>query len=75
VDHVAHAASERRVVTGKVCAPPDIEPGVLQSMLDQAMAKAQGTQLCVPELVSAAGDDKRAEVERRRYAMLVGNAG
>jgi hypothetical protein len=43
-------------------------------MLDQASAKLPGARLYVPGLAEAAGDAKRADVERRRYDMLMAGA-
>lgn len=69
-----HQTREHRVVRGKLCAPPGLAPAALLAALDAAVAAAgqDGLRVLVPALADAAGDPARAEVERRRWAMLDG---
>ena len=67
-----HQNVEHRVVTGKLCAPPDTSPSALLDQLDRLVAKAEGVQLLLPELAREIGDGPRAEVEARRLAMIDG---
>ncbi|MBK9031291.1 MAG: prenyltransferase [Myxococcales bacterium] len=70
-----HTAEERHhVVRGKVCAPPHLAPADVLAALDAAIAASPGAQLYAPALSAAAGDDARADVDQRRYAMLTTDA-
>jgi hypothetical protein len=61
VNHDAHRNVEHRVVTGKLCAPPDVAPSVLLEQLDRLVAAEAGAvQLLVPELAREVGDEARA---------------
>jgi tetratricopeptide (TPR) repeat protein len=71
VNHDAHRNVEHHVVTGKLCAPPDVAPSALLDQLDRLVAAEAGAvQLLVPELARDVGDEARAEVETRRLAMI-----
>lgn len=71
VNHDGHQQVEHRVVTGKLCAPPDAAPSELLAQLDRLVAAEPGAvQLLVPELASEVGDEARAEVEARRLGMI-----
>lgn len=70
LDHTTHEASEPHlVVLGKLCAPPDLALEALLDALDVAAAKA-GVEVYVPDARRDAGDDARADVDARRYAMI-----
>jgi hypothetical protein len=69
-NHADHGRDEHRVVRGKLCAPPGISPQALRSALDQALQGEDGVQLFVPDLTRLSGDERRADVEARRWAML-----
>ncbi len=73
LDHEHHEGMERHVVTGRIAAPSDLEPGELLDQLDKALAKRGPCQLYAPDLCIAAGDERRAEVERRRFDLLRDN--
>ena len=73
VDHEQHDRMEKHVVTGRVAAPRQVEPRRLLEQLDGDVAKRTPCQLYVPELCAAAGLERRAEVERRRFDLLTGN--
>jgi hypothetical protein len=73
--HKTHATSEHRVVTGKLCAPPEIPPAALLAAVDRLLAAAPGLRLFVPDLADAAGDTKRRDVEQRRHGMLTDGRG
>ncbi len=74
VDHEHRQTEERHVVTGRIAAPPHVDPRVLLAQLDRAVAARQPCRLYVPSLCEAAGSMARAAVERRRYALLRDNA-
>jgi hypothetical protein len=69
-DHAAHRRAEHRVVRGKLCVPPTVALAHLRSALDDALAATPAVQLFVPLLSELLGDHARAEVERRRMAMI-----
>ena len=66
-------AMEHHVVTGRIAAPPDIEPADLLGQLDEAVAKQASCKIYSPDLCDAAGEPERAAVERRRLDMLTGS--
>lgn len=70
LDHADHGSEIHNVVTGKVCAPPDLAAGDLLARLDEAVQAAPEVKLFVPNLSLAAGDELRAARERRRVQML-----
>jgi hypothetical protein len=72
-DHLDHSADIHGVVTGKVCAPPTLDATTLREELDRALDRAREIKLFVPDLTLAAGDPARADVERRRMAMITVN--
>jgi hypothetical protein len=65
-----HDQDEHVVVSGTLCAPPDIEPEELLSQVDAAVANEEGVRLLVPDLCRAAGEGERADVEARRKGLL-----
>ncbi len=70
VDHAVHRTDEHRVVAGKLCAPPTMAPREVMAALDGVLGAVPEVRVYVPDLVAAAGDSQRADVERRRMAML-----
>lgn len=73
LDHEDHETMEKHVVTGRIAAPPDIEPADLLDQIDKAMGKRSPCKLYAPDLCEAAGLADRAAIERRRFNMLRGN--
>jgi hypothetical protein len=73
-DHAAHRQDDHAVVRGKVCAPPTLALAELRRALDEAVARSPGVRLFVPMLSQLLGDHARAEVERRRIAMIDGTS-
>jgi tetratricopeptide (TPR) repeat protein len=69
LDHAEHQTAPRRVVTGKVCAPPETSDRYLLAELDALFGDSEA-QLFIPELSRRCGDSKRAEVEERRTQMI-----
>ncbi len=70
-DHADHGDDdEHRFVEGKISAPPDMPPAELLALIDDAVGGSEGARLFSPQLCRAAGEDKRAEVEDRRIAMM-----
>ncbi|MEZ4375954.1 MAG: hypothetical protein R3B07_34430 [Polyangiaceae bacterium] len=64
---------EHRVVSGKLCIPPNIDPADLMEAIDRAVVESGAVQLFIPELCALVGDTERAEVEGRRLAMIQEN--
>ena len=68
-DHGAHRPAEHCVVRGKLCVPPTVAPTDIRRALDDALS-VSGVRLFVPLLSELLGDHARADVERRRMAMI-----
>jgi hypothetical protein len=73
VDHTDHKKEQKNIVTGRIAAPCDMSPQDLLSAIDDALSSLEHCKIFAPELCEKAGFDERAEVERRRFDMLVGN--
>jgi tetratricopeptide (TPR) repeat protein len=71
-DHERHERTEKHVVSGRIAAPPHIAPRDLLAEIEVAVAKRAPCQIYMPGLRLAAGDEKQAEVDERRFAMLTG---
>ncbi len=70
-DHAEHDASDpHHVVGGKLCVPPDLPIAELLEHLDRAVAAAPSIQIYVPGARRAAGDERQADVDQRRFDML-----
>jgi tetratricopeptide (TPR) repeat protein len=72
LDHSHEENEEKRVVTGRIAAPPDLSPRDLLQQLDAAMSQRTACRLYVPDLCEAAGLSDRAAFERRRFGMIAG---
>ena len=68
MDH-EHDRVEKNIVTGKIAAPPEMTPKQLLAELDRALEKKPACRVYSPELCTAAGEEDRALVEARRFAM------
>ncbi|MEM8689026.1 MAG: prenyltransferase [Pseudomonadota bacterium] len=73
VDHESHEVAEQHVVTGRIAAPADMAPGDVLAQLDKGLAARAPCKLYAPELCRAAGLAERADVEQRRFELLMGN--
>ena len=73
LDHERHEPVEKNVVVGRIAAPRQMEPRRLLGQIDAAVAKREPSTLYAPDLCSAAGLERRAAMERRRFDMLIGN--
>jgi hypothetical protein len=73
IDHERHEPEETRVVVGRIAAAPDVVPAQLLGQLDKTLAKRSGCKLYAPDLCAAAGLEKRASVEKRRFELLTRN--
>ncbi len=73
IDHDHRETTEKHVVIGRIAAPPGMSPQVLLRKLDEAVAQKTSCEIYAPSLSAAAGQQRRAEVERRRFDMLVKN--
>nr|MDJ0909853.1 hypothetical protein [Woeseiaceae bacterium] len=72
-DHAEHAPEEKHVVTGRIAAPPEIDPAELLAQIDSALAGREPCRIYAPDLCEAAGESDRARFERRRFEMLWGS--
>ena len=70
-DHAVHEDRDEHVVVGRIAAPPGIEPATLLRQLDSALADRPPCRVYVPTLCRAAGFADRAEMEQRRFDMIV----
>jgi hypothetical protein len=68
MDH-EHDRVEKNIVSGKIAAPPEMTPKQLLAELDRALEKKPACRVYSPELCTAAGEEDRALVEARRFAM------
>ncbi len=73
LDHDQHEQVEKHVVSGRIAAPPGIEPARLMDSIDRAIEKRERCQLYAPDLCAAAGLTARERIDRRRFALLTGN--
>ncbi|MEM9402785.1 MAG: prenyltransferase [Pseudomonadota bacterium] len=72
LEHEHDEVSEENVVTGRIAAPPSIEPADLLAQIDAAMEKRTPCRLFAPALCRAAGQEERARFEQRRFDVLAG---
>lgn len=70
LDHDRHERMEKHVVTGRIAAPPDMEPADLLDQIDGAVSARGHCQIYAPDLCRAAGQEERASVEQKRHDML-----
>lgn len=73
INHDHRETVEKHVVTGRIAAPPGISPQALLSKLDEAVAQKGSCEIYAPSLSAAAGNQRRAEIDRRRFDMLMNN--
>lgn len=59
----------KHVITGRIAAPPEMDPKELLRQLDEALNKRASCHLYAPGLCEAAGLAERAAVETRRFNM------
>lgn len=70
VNHSHPSGGTRHIVTGRIAAPPDMDPGELLQQVDAAISLREPCRLYAPALCEAAGQTARAAVEKRRYDMI-----
>jgi hypothetical protein len=68
MDH-EHDPAEKNIVSGKIAAAPEMAPQQLLAELDEALKKKPNCRVYSPSLCKAAGEQRRAEVESRRFEM------
>lgn len=61
---------EQHVISGRIAAPPDLNPRELIAQLDAAIGKRAPCRIFSPALCEAAGLHERAVFEGRRFEML-----
>ena len=69
-DHDHRETTEKHIVIGRIAAPPETSPQALLGKLDEAIAQKTSCQIYAPSLCEAAGHQRRAEIDRRRFDML-----
>jgi tetratricopeptide (TPR) repeat protein len=72
-NHARHEEMTKQVITGRIAAPPDMDPRELLAQLDRGMKDLAPCQLYSPDLCKAAGHKKRAMIEKRRFDLLRDN--
>ena len=70
IDHDKHSETRKHVVTGRIAAPPCLDPAKLIAELDKAIADSPST-IYSPDLCHAANEHGRQQVETRRFDMLM----
>ncbi len=70
IDHEHLATEEKHVVTGRIAAPPDVEPFDLLEQIDKQLKHTPANRIFSPQLCLAAGLEDRAKFEERRYDLL-----
>lgn len=70
-EHSHSEMDEFNVVTGRIAAPPDMEPADLLRQIDLALPDDEVCRLFSPELCEAAGERERAKFELKRFRQLV----
>ena len=73
LDHDQHEKMEKRVVTGRIAAAPDITPVQLLDMIDKGLEQRGRCELYAPDLCAAAGLIERERIDRRRFTLLRNN--
>jgi tetratricopeptide (TPR) repeat protein len=73
IDHDHGETTEKHIVIGRIAAPPGVKPRALLGKLDAAVAQKSSCEIYAPSLSIAAGEQHRADVDRRRFDMLVKN--
>lgn len=71
IEHKHGAGEERRVIAGRIAAPPDYDPRELLRQLDAALEQRAPNKIFSPALCEAAGQHERALFERSRFDMLL----
>ena len=73
VDHSEHKEQQRHIVTGRIAAPSAMSPEDLLAQIDQALSELSNCKIYAPELCENSGFVERAEVEKRRFDLLIAN--
>lgn len=71
LDHNHDATVDKHIVTGRIAAPPDLNPSELLRQIDVAIEKRTPCRIYAPDLCEAAGLIDRATFERRRFEMIM----
>jgi tetratricopeptide (TPR) repeat protein len=72
-NHARHEEMTKHIVTGRIAAPPDMDPRELLRQIDAGMKGLAPCQIYAPALCKAAGLPDRARIEQRRFEMLSNN--
>lgn len=74
IDHDNHEIVDKHIVIGRIAAPGNVDPGHLLNQLDEALANRSECQIYAPDLCVAAGFERRALIDKRRFDLLTGNS-
>ena len=69
-NHARHEEVTKHVVTGRIAAPPDMDPRELLAQLDAGLGELAPCRIFSPELCRSADQRDRARIEQRRFDML-----
>ncbi|KXI26973.1 tetratricopeptide repeat protein, partial [Paraglaciecola hydrolytica] len=72
-NHEQHEEAKKNIVTGRIASPNTISAKELLSQIDKAIGLLANCKIYSPQLVQLAGYEKRAEIERKRYSLIVDN--
>ncbi len=68
--HQHDETEEKHVVSGRIAAPPNVDPKKLLDQIDVAIRNEPQNRVFSPDLCRAAGFEHRAIIESRRFNML-----
>ena len=72
-DHFEHTSEEKCIVKGRIAAANTVHAEALLKEIDTAMEKLQNCEMFAPTLCKQSGFDKRADIEQRRFDLLMEN--
>jgi len=70
LQHKHDQTEQKHVVTGRIAAPPNIDPSKLLDQIDNALKDKPKNRIFSPDLCEAAGFNDRAKIEKRRFDLL-----
>lgn len=72
-NHEQHEEAKKNIVTGRIASPNTISAKELLSQIDKAIGLLANCKIYSPQLVQLAGYEKRADIERKRYSLIIDN--
>lgn len=73
-DHEEHEAIHKNIVKGRIASPKDISAKELLEQIDKIIDSLVGCEIYSPNLCQQADYDNRAEIEKRRFNLLIDNS-